>query len=325
MQRDSNSSYGRRDAFTPNDRESHIEAAWRTDLEARMSDISCEVQSNCNAVKEFLRNQMELKEMLKSLLPPSLGNAAHQPDAVPGTGFVVPELNDRLPAEDPVVECTAAILARSRTPSTRSGDTHILTPPCSELGREESNIYSRVPQHVGAESTDVSENHAGSDASETCGHIDRHALAVHPSGQRNRHSAPTTAVAPTKDLNRLTECEPTTRASHEREWMPRNSEDPIACNKLCLVLHPQHVGVVVAEGVTGGSWRSKTMKFGALCAKGEQMVQIHRVLVTNVPVMHCGDRFGFSSIDEAVVSPSCKKTYIRWASNYLLKKEQISM
>lgn len=72
-----------------------------------------------------------------------------------------------------------------------------------------------------------------------------------------------------------------------------------------------HATRVLHRNHAGGSWRSKTMKFGGLCAKGEQMVQIHEIVVQNVPVMYANDRFHFVIIEEAIVSPRCNETYIK--------------
>ena len=40
--------------------------------------------------------------------------------------------------------------------------------------------------------------------------------------------------------------------------LPRISDDPIACNKACYILHPDFPDAVVAEGRSCGSWKAKT-------------------------------------------------------------------
>ena len=53
------------------------------------------------------------------------------------------------------------------------------------------------------------------------------------------------------------------------KFVSRKSLEPIACNKLCYVLHPDVQDNVVMKSKTRGNWKSKAQKFGNLCEVGE--------------------------------------------------------
>ena len=75
---------------------------------------------------------------------------------------------------------------------------------------------------------------------------------------------------------------------------PRDSSDPVAAHSLCFILHPDYGNTVVAEGRTDGSWKSPSGRFGSLCHEGEQMVQIHKILIPDLPLIFIEDRQPFS-------------------------------
>ena len=104
------------------------------------------------------------------------------------------------------------------------------------------------------------------------------------------------------------------------KFPPRASNDAIAVNKLCYLLHPDCGDDVVAEGRTGGSWKAKAQKFGRLCAVGEQMVQIHRVLVPNLRLLHLEERQPFETLEDAVVKPTGSNVYVKWDTKYVHKR-----
>lgn len=299
----------------------HVEDDWKTILESRRDRISSELQSNSVSAKDFMNNQLELKEMLKTLLTANMEAATPSPSQNTCLRQGICASGVDVPVAFPSGNGEPNIPARSGTSSWMTGDTHILTPTVSAGGREVMTQNLPMPQQVGAVSTDVSENQPGIDASETCGSFQQQVLPT----PLVEECVPSVTEAARPAEVRINSCQPTndpnTEGSLEQEWVPHSTSDPIACNKLCWILHPHHPDEVVAVGITGGSWRSKTMKFGALCVKGEQMVQIHKVAIPNVRVLYSEDRFQFDSIDEAVVNPSCTKVYIKWASKYILKKE----
>ncbi|KAG0574943.1 hypothetical protein KC19_VG304400 [Ceratodon purpureus] len=113
------------------------------------------------------------------------------------------------------------------------------------------------------------------------------------------------------------------RIRHGLMMMPRLSEDPVACNKPCYILHPDFPDVVVAEGKTGGSWKAKTQKLGHLCSKGEQMVQIHHIRKPDYRLLHIEERQPFTILDHVVVKRSGSNVFIKWHTRYLVRiKEQ---
>ena len=106
--------------------------------------------------------------------------------------------------------------------------------------------------------------------------------------------------------------------------LPRLSDDPIACNKPCFILHPDFPDAVVAEGKSGGSWKAKTQKLGHLCNKGEQMVQVHKVSQTGCRLLHVEERQSFRILDDAVVKKTGSAIYVKWDTRYLVRNLHVS-
>ena len=92
--------------------------------------------------------------------------------------------------------------------------------------------------------------------------------------------------------------------------LPRIMSTPLAAKCFCYVLHPDKRDTIVAEGRTGGSWKSHSAKFGSLCSEGEQMVQIHKILVPNLPLIFVEDRQPFTLLEHALMKPSRSSVYI---------------
>ncbi|KAG0596445.1 hypothetical protein M758_UG254900 [Ceratodon purpureus] len=110
------------------------------------------------------------------------------------------------------------------------------------------------------------------------------------------------------------------RPRFEYGLMPRITKGAIAVNCLCYVLHPDHADIIVAEGRAGGSWKSPSSKFGSMCAEGEQMVQIHKIIKPNVPLIFIEERQPFTLLEHAVVKPAGSSVYVKWHSKLLRKK-----
>ena len=106
--------------------------------------------------------------------------------------------------------------------------------------------------------------------------------------------------------------------------LPRITSNALSANRLCFILHPNSGDTIVAEGRTGGSWKSPSQKFGLLCAEGQQMVQIHRILVPNLPLIFIEERQPFTLMDHAVVKPSGSSVYVKWNTQLLWKKPKNS-
>lgn len=101
--------------------------------------------------------------------------------------------------------------------------------------------------------------------------------------------------------------------------MPRESEDPIACNKPCYILHPDFPDLVVAEGKSGGSWKARTQKFGHLCSKGEHMVQVHEVKIPKCRLLHLEDRQPFEVLEDALVKRTGSTVFVKWSTRHLVR------
>ena len=106
--------------------------------------------------------------------------------------------------------------------------------------------------------------------------------------------------------------------------LPRITSNPLAANCLCYVLHPDKNLTIVAEGRTGGSWKSPSQKLGTLCSNGEQMVQIHKLIVPNLPLLLIEDRQPFTLLEHAVVKPSGSSVYVKWQTQLLVRKTKAS-
>ena len=93
--------------------------------------------------------------------------------------------------------------------------------------------------------------------------------------------------------------------------LPRVTSDAIAANKLCFILHPECGDTVIAEGKTGGSWKSPSQIFGNLCKEEEQMVQMHKIIRPNLPLLFLEDRQPFTLLDHALVKSSRSSVYVK--------------
>ena len=109
------------------------------------------------------------------------------------------------------------------------------------------------------------------------------------------------------------------RIRHGLMMLPRISEEPIACNKPCYILHPDFPDTVVAEGKSGGSWKAKTQKLGHLCSKTEQMVQVHVIKLQNCRLLNVEERQPFKTLDDAVVKRSGSNVFVKWSTRYLVR------
>ena len=104
------------------------------------------------------------------------------------------------------------------------------------------------------------------------------------------------------------------------KFPPRTGNDAVAVNKVCYLTHPDTGDKVIAEGKTGGSWKAKAQKLGHLCNQGQQMVQVHRIIIQNVRLLHVEERQPFLTVDEAVVKPTGSNVFVKWDSKHIHKK-----
>ena len=105
--------------------------------------------------------------------------------------------------------------------------------------------------------------------------------------------------------------------------LPQITSDAIAVNTLVYILHPQCGSTVVAEGKAGGSWKSRKSKFGSLCSNGQQMVQVHKIIVPNLRLMYVEDRQPMTTMDQALVKSSGSSVYVKWDTKLLHKKTKV--
>ena len=112
------------------------------------------------------------------------------------------------------------------------------------------------------------------------------------------------------------------RLRFENSLLPRITSGAIAANCLVFILHPNCGNTVVAEGRSGSSWKSPKGKFGSLCSEGQQMVQVHKVIVPNLPLIHLEERHSFTTLDQVVVKPSGSSVYVKWDSRLLHRKSK---
>ncbi|KAG0597005.1 hypothetical protein M758_UG303400 [Ceratodon purpureus] len=103
-------------------------------------------------------------------------------------------------------------------------------------------------------------------------------------------------------------------------FSPKSRCNSIVVNKPCYLTHPGMGDKAMAEGRTGGSWRAKAQKFGNLCQQGEQMVQIHKVLVPNIRLLQVEARQLFEYLDDAVMKSTGSNVFVKWDCKYLHKK-----
>ncbi|KAG0619255.1 hypothetical protein M758_4G126200 [Ceratodon purpureus] len=109
----------------------------------------------------------------------------------------------------------------------------------------------------------------------------------------------------------------------ELTLQPRFTSHALAANSLCYILHPDHGNTVVGEGRTGGSWKCRSGKYGLLCSEGEQMLQIHRVIKTGLPLIFVEERQPFTTMDQAVVKPSGSSVYVKWQTRLLWSRKKL--
>ncbi|KAG0574626.1 hypothetical protein KC19_VG277600 [Ceratodon purpureus] len=131
----------------------------------------------------------------------------------------------------------------------------------------------------------------------------------------------------TRGMANATDPKPRERGPREKfdlTLLPRIQSTALAANTLCFILHPDSGNAIVAEGWTGGSWKSPKQKFGHLCAAGEQMVQVHKILRPGLPLPFLEERQLFSVLEHALVKPSGSSVYVKWLSNLLVKKNKSS-
>ena len=106
----------------------------------------------------------------------------------------------------------------------------------------------------------------------------------------------------------------------ELKFTPRAGADAIAVNKLCYITHPDMGDDAVAERRTGGSWKAKAQKLGNLCRQGEQMVQIHKVLLPNIRLIHVEERQPFRYLEDALVKSKGSNVFVKSDAKYIHKK-----
>lgn len=97
---------------------------------------------------------------------------------------------------------------------------------------------------------------------------------------------------------------------------PRRSNEPVPANKFVWLLHPCYENSVVAQGKSGVSWKSKS-KLAANLTIGEQLVQVHRVFMKNVPALCHVTGDPFKIVEDALPTPNGRNKYLIWDTRFL--------
>ena len=230
--------------------------------------------------------------------------------------FDGPESHARLPSDS------------GRSPSWRSGDTIPVTP--NTMLQNFANhmpigaaVSTEVSASIGTASHEMSSTlSAGNNLIETHAHPHRHiseAVQSLPRTQDVQECGTTHDGVATRRMTTQVELPPVRepRLRLGLIMLPRLTSKPLAGNCLCFILHPDHHDIVVAEGRTGGSWKSPSGKFGKFCSEGEQIVQSHKIYKTELCLIFTEDRHKFTTIDQALVKPVGSKVYVKWLTQLL--------
>jgi hypothetical protein len=137
----------------------------------------------------------------------------------------------------------------------------------------------------------------------------------------NDTAAPTSSKSHSKGRGRKRAMSPTSALPTgriARTPLPGICTPPIAYSTTVQILHPGHEGEV-ARGKVGASWKNTKGLLGPLCEPGQQMVQVHRIVIPGVPLMFIEDRHHAMTLDGAVTPPGHKPLYIKWDTRYMRK------
>ncbi|KAG0554595.1 hypothetical protein KC19_12G103400 [Ceratodon purpureus] len=229
---------------------------------------------------------------------------------------------------------TAVPMAQEKSPSWMSGDTVPVTP--NTMLQNFSNrmpigaaVSTEVSASIGTGSHDISPR-------QTAGTTDvvmqrrppqpsSHAVqSVTPAGDLQDDSTTHDGVA-TRRMTSQVDPVPVRapRLRLELTLQPRFTSHALAANSLCYILHPDHGNTVVGEGRTGGSWKCRSGKYGSLCSEGEQMLQIHKLIKTGLPLVFVEGRQPFTTMDQALVKPSGSSVYVKWLTRLLWSRKKV--
>ncbi|KAG0589266.1 hypothetical protein KC19_1G008400 [Ceratodon purpureus] len=315
-------------------------------LETRVVDLASQVTQNLAMVEEVLHTQRDFKGILMQLLNASTCvETAERNASMGGGGRTVSPSLDKAPSES----LPQRLVSNNpndedaQQPSWMSAETVLLTP------NTRNTLRPRSARDIGmaAVSTDVS------DQSIANGSVNTSAGPVEGSAPQSNSSAPPRDEAPSAVTEVITHGDPPTlldphqtipvvqvmatrgrgiplevecagvdRLVHDPslQFPPRSGNEAIAVNKFCYITHPDTGDIVVAEGKTGGSWKAKGSRYGNLCNVGEQMVQIHRVFLPDLRLLHIEDRQSFRTTSDAVVKANHSNVYVKWDAKYIHKK-----
>ena len=221
--------------------------------------------------------------------------------------------------------------ARGSSPSWESGDTVPVTPNTMLQNFKNqmpigAAVSTDLSGSMGTYSNDVSNPPSGQMSPSTAHHRRQPARsnAAHsldyPSDGEGGLNLPDGVTTRGMTVQADTPTARPPRMRFEVGLLPRFPGTAIAVNSLVFILHPDHGDTIVAEGKAGGSWKSPGSKFGKLCLEGQQMVQVHKVLKTGLPLIFSEERHPLKMLDEAAVKSSGSTIYVKWYSRLLIKK-----
>jgi hypothetical protein len=101
---------------------------------------------------------------------------------------------------------------------------------------------------------------------------------------------------------------------------PKPNNDAVPVGKTYWILHPDYISQVVAYGKTGPHWKSKGQRLAGFCSAGQQMVQIHGVFATSVPLMFFEpERQPFWVLEDAVAPVAGSGVHVIWDTRYVVR------
>lgn len=317
----------------------------------RINALESTVQRMASDLSSSIEQIREVKELLLRLVNPS----HHVPSVPTGVVFksTLPETAPTdMPSHIPEVDNDEVVVASSThkktrgqppertdiqpgSPSWGSRDTIPVTP--NTLLQSFSNkmpvgaaVSTDVSASIGITSNDLSPHPTTTTTPRSA--MRRHVASSSPSSPRLGELPGAADLDSTQDgvttrgMASVTDRSPRPcgpRPTVELTLPPRITSNAIAANALCFILQLDHGNTIVAEGRAGGSWKSPSARLGSLCAEGQQMVQVHKIIVPNVPLVFTEDRHPFTTLDQALVKPSGSSVYVKWISKLRYKKNKI--
>ena len=301
-------------------------------MEAQVQEMAAQVTNNVHVINEVLLAQRSIKDLLTSFLP----SHAHAIQSV-RTGMSndaplrsnIPSLRNRAPRYPH--PSGVAVAGADQVPSPREHQLHIPSPPswmtADTVPASTAQQANNTPSgECNSASPDVSQTELVGGEAQTPTETEPRSPCTE-SAQTGPHTTSPVVDSRVSTRSRVglgTEAvtfEGIGEDTERTKCAPKEKAEAIACSRACWILHPDAGDEIVAEGRAGGSWKCPTQKFGHLCSFGDQMVQVHRLILGNHRLLHSEERNpGFATLKDAIVKPKFSNVYIKWDSRFLIAK-----